>query len=523
MKKPTMKLIMKAWLFAAACAASTVSLAQSNASLADLIEAGDRTDALELLRVGANVNAAQDDGTTALHWAVYRVDAELTAMLLAREADPDAINEFGSTPLAEAVKIANPEIVAMLLDAGADPEAANEDGQTALMLATRTGETTVAELLIAHGANVNAVEAWRGQTALMWAAAGNFADLAELLIDHGADVSLRATTFDWGSQITSEPRSQYRPSAGLTPLLYAVRGDCLRCVQAILAKGADIDLPDPDGVTPLMAAIDNLHFGLAKYLLEQGADPHSWDWRGRTPLYIAVDVNSLDNHPGIIDVEASSGLSALDIMRLLLDAGVNPNPQLNMLRPGRGGSSGRFADDLMNAGMSPLLRAANSMDVPALNILLAHGALIELPNAMGVTPLLAASGYGSGSGLFAGKFTNDMQPAALATVKVLLDAGADIKARITDTTSHTARIARANTMNQRQGQSVVFGAIAQGWMEVLQYLLANGAELDVVDDFGKTPMDAALAQAGGRDLKPNEAMVSFLKELGVTASASAAP
>ena len=124
------------------------------------------------------------------------------------------------------------------------------------MLAARTGVVPVAELLLTHGANVNARESWRGQTALMWAAAENRPEMAEFLIAKGAKVDERAATNDWQNQITSEPRAQYRPTGGLTPLLYAVRVGCRRCVRALLDGGADIDLPTPDGVTPLMTAID---------------------------------------------------------------------------------------------------------------------------------------------------------------------------------------------------------------------------------------------------------------------------
>lgn len=513
---------MKALILAAACVLSTVSFAQTDESLADLVQAGKREAALELVRLGANVNETQGDGTTALHWAVYNVDADLVELLLSREANPNVANNFGSTPLAEAVKIANVDIVEELLEAGADPEALNADGQTALMLAAHTGVAEVGELLIKHGANVNAVEDWRGQTALMWAAAGNFPEFAELLIDEGADVSIRASAFDWGSQITSEPRAQYRPTGGMTPLLYAARGGCERCIAAMLKKGGDINLPDPDGVNALMVAIDNFHFDVAEYLLEQGANPHSWDWWGRTPLYIAVDMNTYNGRPGENDAVANEN-TAIDIISMLLEAGVNPDPQLNMHRPGRGGNSGRFVDDLLNSGATPLLRAANSQDAEAVKLLLDHGAEVDLPNAMGVTPLIAAGGFGSSRGVLGGRFDGNVEPKAIATLELLLAHGANINTRITDTTSLTARIARRSSMTDRQGQSVLFGAISQGWLEVTKYLIDHGADLNVKDDLGKTPVDAAMGKAGGRVDRPVEPMVAYLKSIGLEVPQPAAP
>ena len=257
------------------CFFAAVRTAAADDALADLIQAGDRDAALEMIRAGTDVNAAQGDGTTPLHWAIYKIDAELAAALLERGAKPDAVNNYGSSPLAEAVKIADAGLVDLLLDAGADVEAPNQDGQTALMLAARAGALDVAELLIRHGADVNTRETWRGQTALMWAADGDFPEVAALLIDNGADVKTRAMANDWPAQITSEPRAQYRPTGGLTALLYAARSGCTRCIEPMLPAGADIDQPNPDGVTPLMVAIDNFRFDTAKLLLERGANPHT--------------------------------------------------------------------------------------------------------------------------------------------------------------------------------------------------------------------------------------------------------
>src|SRR5690606_26408862 len=162
-----------------------------------------------------------------------------------------------------AVQIANVELVRLLLEAGADPEIANADGQTPLMLAARDGVAEIAELLLEHGASVDPVEQWRGQSALIWAAARGHGAVTRLLIGHGADIELRAASTDWGSQITSEPRAQYRPVGGLTPLLYAARVGCGDCIEALLDAGADIDRPSPEGVTPLMIALDNYRFDAA--------------------------------------------------------------------------------------------------------------------------------------------------------------------------------------------------------------------------------------------------------------------
>jgi hypothetical protein len=292
----------------------------------------------------------------------------------------------------------------------------------------------------------------------------------------------------------------------------------------MLKAGADVNLPTPDGVTPLMVAIDNQHYDTAKLLLQKGANPHTWDWYGRTALYVVVDVRTLTQRGGggfgngggereRIGAD-KEGTTSVDIMNMLFAAGVDVNPQLNMHRPGRGGNSGRFVDDLLTAGATPLLRAAVTYDNEAIQILLAHGARVDLPNAMGVTPFMMAAGIGISIRDPRGNIytSPDTQARAIATMDILLKAGADVNARITDTSGHTARIARPSTMTTRQGQTAIYGAINWGWLQVVQYLLDHGARLDVADAAGKTPIDATLGNAGGRDYKKVDEIIALIKK-----------
>jgi ankyrin repeat protein len=460
--------------------------------LANLIQHGERNAALALIDAGADVNEAQGDGTTPLHWAVYRLDAELAALLLERGARADAINQYGSSPLAEAVKVADRPLVEKLLAAGADPEAPNADGQTVLMLAARTGSTDIAQLLIDSGADVNARENWRGQTALIWAADSRFPAIVDLLIAHGADVDFRAESFDWPSQITSEPRAQYRPVGGLTPLLYAARSGCTQCVASILDAGADIDRPTPEGMTPLMIAIDNEALDTAALLLDRDANPHLWDWYGRTALYVAADKSTAGRRSDLVGAP-----SGLDIMRRLLEAGVDPNPRLNMHRPSPGGNMGRFTDDLLTTGCTPLLRVAASQDVDAMRLLLEHGADVDLPNVMGVTPLIAVAGIGGArGGVFSTNFGS--QARAIEALDLLLAAGADINARVVAQYDRTGSIGRESSMTLRESHSALFAAVTRGWRQVVDYLIDNGADMDAVDTRGYTLVDAALGQIDSR-------------------------
>jgi ankyrin repeat protein len=502
-------------LLLAVAASLTALPALAESTLADAIADGRREAALSLVGEGADVNAAQGDGTTPLHWAAYQLDTDLVKKLIAKGASANTANRYGATPLGEAAKAANAEIVALLLKAGAEVDAANADGETALMLSARTGSVDVAKLLIDAGADVNAQEAWRQQTALMWASEGAFPAVVDLLLAHGADVHARAAANDWGSQITSEPRAQYRPTGGLTPLLYAARSGCADCVRAILKAGENIDRPTPDGVTALMLSIDNYEFDTAKALLDAGANPHLSDWWGRTALYLAVDMNTYlprgsEPHP------RSKSTTGMDLVSALLAAGVEVNSQLNFHRPGRGGNSARFVDDLLTTGATPLLRAAIMRDDAAMRALLAAGARVDLANVMGVTPLMAVAGVGVREPGFGANrspdFTSkEIESQTIASLDILLDAGANVNAFISDTQSRTARIARQNSMTDRLGQTSLHQAAGRGWADVVAHLLQRGANPAVKDKLGRTPLDLATTPVQGRAVPNSERIAEMLK------------
>jgi ankyrin repeat protein len=228
------------------------------------------------------------------------------------------------------------------------------------MLASNIGSLEIATMLVDAGADVNAIENFRSQTALMWAAAENYPDIVELLLAHDADISVRAVHDDWPRQMTSEPRAQFRPTGGLTALLYATRSGCIRCAVGIVEAGADVDNPNPDGVTPLINALDNKNFDIAMYLIDQGARVDVWDMNGRTPLYLAIDMNSFSPrsfggfgdsfNPG---AAIEKTYTAMDVANRLFDMGVDVNHQLTRMRP-NGPGRGRFADYDMRGGTSAL-------------------------------------------------------------------------------------------------------------------------------------------------------------------------
>src|SRR5262245_5060151 len=319
---------------------------------------------------GTDVNQRAVDGSTPLQWAVYHDDVAEVRRLLKAGANVSLANNYGATPMSLAAEVGNAEIIKLLLEAGADVESPNPDGQTALLAVARTGNVPAAELLVKHGAKVDAREKWGGQTALMWASARRQPQMMQFLISKGADVNARSIDRDYQRHVTAEGRPKSLDSGGFTPLLYAARENCRACVDVLLRNKADINLPDPDGVSPLLVAIMNANWDLTKQLIEAGADVNQWDIYGEAPLFTAIGLrNQLSGGKGSIDpLNQTTGMA---IIRLLLDRGANPNMQL-FFRPAnvRGSTNTR--------GSTPLIRAANNADLEVFNLLLKHGADVNV-------------------------------------------------------------------------------------------------------------------------------------------------
>lgn len=181
-------------LLGAVALLSAATSAPAESPVADAAMRRDSAAVRQLLKQGADVNAAQGDGMTALHWAAMHGDAELARMLLYAGARKDAATRNGAyTPLHLAAKAGRASVVKALLEAGANANAVTmSGGATALHLATAQGNTDAIVALLDHGAQINAREGAWGQTPIMWAAAYNRVRALETLIARGAD--LKATS-----------------------------------------------------------------------------------------------------------------------------------------------------------------------------------------------------------------------------------------------------------------------------------------------------------------------------------------
>ena len=455
--------------------------AQARDDLTPLLAAARNADhqtAMALVREGADVDAVEGDGTSALHWAAHFGDAELLRALLAAGADATAANRYGMTPLQIAAVGPDVAVIDALLAAGADVNAVLPQGETVLMTAARTGSADVLRALLARGADIEARDRFHGESALIWAATENHADAIRVLAEHGADVDGRSARHEL------EPRQRRAgqsilPLGAWTPLMYAARENALAAGEALVAAGAKLDLADPDGATALVIAIINAHYEFADFLLRAGADPNVVDNEaGMGALYAAADMHRLAVGHGRGNPMPVGVLDAVDIARLLLERGADPNAALKKPILQR---QHTFGDGTLGEGATPLMRAAKSGDIELVRVLLAAGADPKLTLPNGTTALMLAAGLGwrNGSPL-APSYDQGSDAEAVETLELLLSVGLDLQA--------------AN----QAGDTALHAAIAgRGSEAIVRFLLEQGAAPTVPNGRQQTPL--SIAEARGSD------------------------
>jgi len=521
-------------------------------SLLDTAEAGDHVAAMRLASAkGADVNAAGADGSTAIMYAAANGDLELVRALIRAGANVKLANQFGTSALTEAAIIGSAPIIETLLKAGADPNFKTPNGETPLMAVARTGKIDAAKALLDAGADINAKETWGEQSALMWAAAQSQAEMVKFLASNGANLNDHGKVNQWERKVIQEPRPKDMNKGGFTPLHYAAREGCAACVQNLLAAGADPDSEDPDRETPLLLALENMHFDTAAVLVKGGADLDKWDLFGRSPVYMAADVSTLPTkgNGAVAVLPSPDKLTAVDVGRMMLEKGANPNIQLKRRPPYRDVPQDRGGDTMLAQGATPLLRAARGGDDKFTALLLSYKALVDLPSKEGITPLMAAAGVDYGARVTRGR--NRTDEGVLATMDLLVKAGANVNARsVIDRSlvaghggagafgageSVGARIAQQNAHRGSQmpgpnavpNQTALHGAAEHGFDKFIEFLVAHGADLAAKDASGRTPLDIARGAGGvrgGADAFPKTVALleSLMKAKGIPVAEVAA-
>ena len=452
--------------------AGPAATATTDLALVEAVKAGNTTQVHHLIQQGVDVNAAEPDGTTALHWAAYSNATEMAQALLSAGAVANVGNRYGVRPLSLAAITGSADVIAALLDAGANPNSTLMEGETALMTASRSGNLEAVELLLDAGANPNAKEHWKGQTALMWASAEGHAQLVPPLVSHGAALDTRS-------------------KLGFTALLFAARQGQVDVVQTLLEAGANLDeqisinstltaggverrRASDAGLNAFLLAAGNAHFELAAYLLDRGADPNSAP-RGWTALHQLSWVRKAgiagSNDPA---PSGSGDMTSLEFARTLISHGADVNA-LVTTRPPAGITRLNFI------GGTPFLLAARTADAEYMQLLAGLGADPYLTNEDNSTALMVAAGLGtSAPGEDPGT-----EAEVLEAVRIALDLGLDIDA--VDDNAETA----------------MHGAAYKHLPRVVTLLAEAGADISVwhkKNARGATPLDIAVGMHRGMNI-----------------------
>jgi len=488
----------------------------------------------ELLAQHVPVAATAPDGFTALHEAVRYDNLEIADLLIAAGADVAAATRYNITPLSLACSNGNAAMIEHLLKAGADANGTSEAGQTALMTAALAGKVDAVKILLAHGAKVNIPEPTKGQTALMWAASEGNTSAAESLMEFGADIKAKS-------------------KAGYTPLLFAVRGGHKDTVQYLLAHGANPNDVAPDSTSALNMAVVNAYFEVAAVLLDHGANPNAPDARGSALHTLAwlrepgSDGGNGLGHRSYAPPLPTGNMTALELAKALLDHGANPNTRIAWQEKKFEKEGGTMRNPpliqlgrhyLTYVGATPFYIAAHNGDAAYMRLLAEHGADPKMPNALGITPLIAASGLDYWEGEAPGPFTGVSEAERLEAVKLALDLGNDINAAA-DFGDYPMEGDPAYTLlyyplNMDQltgkvmgdprwsGSTALHGAVVSGQAGIVQYLVDHGAKLDAKTKTGWTPLMLAGGVFFANAKKEYPAEAAILKKAMIERSLMAA-
>ena len=475
-------------------AAPARGAAAPDAGLLEAVRALDEVGVRAAIERGADVTAADPDGTTPLHWAAHADDAVIVELLLAAGADPQAANRYRVRPISLACTNGNAAIVGLLLDAGADPDTPLAEGETALMTAARTGALDVVRLLLDRGADANAAETWRGQTALMWAAAEGHAHLIPTMLSYGVDVAARS-------------------AKGWTPLLFAVREGRIDVVQTLLEAGAGVEesLPVTEevrrggtsaeraatGLNAFLLAAANAHYELAALLVDRGADVNVAS-RGWTALHQVSWVRKAgiagSNNPA---PKGSGKMRSIEFVRKLVAAGADVDARVTV-RPPAGITRLNFL------GGTPFLLAARTGDADLMRVLVELGADPLLPNEDNTTPVMVAAGVGTSS---PGEDPGT-EPEVLEAVQVALELGGDL-----------------NDIDDN-GETVMHGAAYKHLPRVVAFLAEAGADVDVWNQpnaKGWTPLEIVEGVHIGMNIQSNPVTATAVRAALAAAGVAVPP
>jgi ankyrin repeat protein len=465
-----------------------------------------------LIGEGVDVNTPRADGATALFWAAHWDDAEAVDVLLRAHARVNTADDHGVTPLDLACENGSRAIVEKLLAAGADAKHAQTNGVTPLTTAARTGNAVIVETLLARGADVNASIPENGQTALMWATAERHLDVMRALVAAGANVHAQS-------------------KIGFTPLLFAARNGDIEAAKVLIAAGVDVNEAGSDGTHALPLAIISAHDDFALFLLDQKADPNG-TMAGASAIHAAAGAVDMwlrewYRARGVDYSRTAPNMAPkrrVALIKALIAHGADPNVQITSSAGVQGWLTlkhGAFEPFSVGTGN---LRGATALWVAAFDMhggiyggfgmmdtsgqsekpeiirtLLEGGANPNLTTDDKTTPLMVAAGLGHGTYL-PGQKRGARTPDAEATVKLLVGTGVDVNA------------------TNEAGFTALHGAAFKGLNEVVEYLVAKGANINAQDFMKRTAYRMAEGSKQTFQFQEWPETAQLLKQLGADTS-----
>jgi len=451
-------------------AAGIIGAGAANAAseLADAAMYGDATKLQSLLELDGDVDAAQPDGSTALHWAVYRDDVDTARLLLDAGADPTVATREGMTPLSLAAVNGNAAMIEMLLDVGADANVPLRNGETPLMMAARTGSVAAIEALLDRGVDIDARESLRGTTALMWAAAYSNPPAVEALVDRGADVSLKSAAIPRGRRPYLAPSAKSRIEAFNRGV-----GQAGRAIPVDVDDGDDTGFTDenlddvdddgdfdetafdearrrPPSADPTPSAQGPVQPGEQATGTGEVTQPNQAEWGGLTPLVFAAREGDLES------------------VRILVEAGADVNQTTEY-------------------GWTPLLTATQNRYYVLGEYLLDHGADPQIANNGMWSPLYIATDNRNIEGGDYPTRKPDMDH--LEFIELLLERGADPNVRMNSSTE--TRTIFTHQWLFEEGATPFLRAAQSGDLTLIKLLLEHGADPSIATFDDVTPLMVA--------------------------------
>jgi ankyrin repeat protein len=440
-----------------------VGVPAAGSDVADAVMRGDSAAVRALLTQRADVNAPQADGATALHWAVYRGDVTTAELLIRSGADVKVANRDGATPLSLASTNGDAAMMAVLVKSGADPNEALPTGKTNLMLAARNGNPDAINVLIDAGADIDARESLRGTTALMWAADEAQPAAVQLLIQRGADLEARSNPVERGRGPAlgkaGDPRKQVAAQGAALARGNALDLNALRTVTEGAPAAAAGATPAPPAPAPAPAPAPPAAPAPAAAPADAAAADDDGGGRGRAAPTDGGELTALVYAARSNDLESA---------RILIEAGADVN-------------------QVTGYGWSPLLVATQNRNYKLATFLLEKGADPNLANKGAWVPLYLAT---DNRNIENGDYPvpkADMDH--LEFIKVLLDKGADVNARVKDSTE--TRTVFTNQWLDENGATAFLRASQSGDLELMRLLLARGADPKINTVLNVTPLQVA--------------------------------